>query len=331
MTALSAYIEGARRVASAPIVVAGMLVVSLFFALPAAFFVRSMLAHDLGHSGAAETVTDGVDWQWWQEYSSQTSGLARTFTPRVIGFAAPLGNLSDLADKARPPASTWLLVAGWLVLWSFLSGGILDRYARDRRLGAHGFFMAAGMHFFRFLRLAALATPLYFVLAYWVHGWLLDDTYRWLTRTTTVERNAFVVRAALYAALGVIVVGITILFDYARIRIVVEDRHSAVGALVAAARFLRRHPAVALRLYALNALGFLAILGLYWLSAPPAPAMWLGWLVGQLYVVARLWVKLQFYASQTALFQGKLAHAGYVARAPASWPDSPAAEVARRA
>ena len=42
--------------------------------------------------------------------------------------------------------------------------------------------------------------------------------------------------------------------------------------------------------------------------------MWLGFAVGQVYVLARLWVKLMFWASETALFQGRLAHAGYVVR-----------------
>ena len=42
--------------------------------------------------------------------------------------------------------------------------------------------------------------------------------------------------------------------------------------------------------------------------------MWLAFLIGQIYLVARLWVKLVFWASETALFQGRLAHAGYVDR-----------------
>jgi hypothetical protein len=37
-------------------------------------------------------------------------------------------------------------------------------------------------------------------------------------------------------------------------------------------------------------------------------------------------VRLQFAASQIALFQSRLAHAGYVARPLPQWPDSPAAE-----
>ena len=57
--------------------------------------------------------------------------------------------------------------------------------------------------------------------------------------------------------------------------------------------------------------------------------MWLGFLIGQLYVLARLWVKLVFWASEAALFQGRLAHAGYVAAPIAEWPDSPMADALR--
>ena len=52
--------------------------------------------------------------------------------------------------------------------------------------------------------------------------------------------------------------------------------------------------------------------------------------MGQLYIAARLAVKLQFYASQTALFQGLLAHAGYIARPVTAWPESPAVEAIRQ-
>ena len=54
--------------------------------------------------------------------------------------------------------------------------------------------------------------------------------------------------------------------------------------------------------------------------------MWLGVLVTQIYVAARLWVKLVFIASETVLFQSRLAHAGYVAGAPVPRPEPPIVE-----
>ena len=54
--------------------------------------------------------------------------------------------------------------------------------------------------------------------------------------------------------------------------------------------------------------------------------MWIAFAIGQLFVLARLGLKLLFWASETALFQSQLAHAGYVASPVRRWPDSPAAE-----
>jgi hypothetical protein len=62
------------------------------------------------------------------------------------------------------------------------------------------------------------------------------------------------------------------------------------------------------------------------LIAPGAQQNTAAFAIGQLYIVLRVIVRLQFAASQIALFQGRLAHAGYVARPVPRWPDSPAAE-----
>ena len=56
----------------------------------------------------------------------------------------------------------------------------------------------------------------------------------------------------------------------------------------------------------------------------------IAFLAGQIYLVARLALKLQFLASQTALFQSSLAHAGYAAAPVAEWPESPSAELIAR-
>jgi hypothetical protein len=58
-------------------------------------------------------------------------------------------------------------------------------------------------------------------------------------------------------------------------------------------------------------------------------SMWLAFAAGQIWIVARLLVKLQFLASQTALFQASLAHAAYTAAPTPVWPDSAAAEAIR--
>ena len=91
---------------------------------------------------------------------------------------------------------------------------------------------------------------------------------------------------------------------------------------------MRRHPAT-LRLYLINGAGFILLALVYALVAPGAPsglAIWIALALGQLYILLRHYVKLLFYASQVAYFQGSLAHAAYTAAPPVVWPESPAAE-----
>lgn len=327
--ALAAFRDGIGRVNSAPLMLLGMSAATLLVALPLALVLRALIAAHLGRSLAAETAAAGVNYDWWQEFSAQAGGLAATFAPSIIGFGAVLDNIAGLADNLPMAGAVAVTVAAWLVVWSFLSGGILDRYARNRPTRAHGFFAAAGTHFWRFVRLGVLALAVYSALFGWIHGWLLEDLYGILTRNITVERTAFLIRIGLYAVFGLLLVAANLVFDYARVRTVVEDRRSAIGALLAGFRFVRRHRRV-VYLYALNTATFLILIALYALAAPGAPGsgvwMWIALGVGQLYIVGRHYVKLLFYASEIAFFQRAAAHAGYTAAPAVVWPDSPAVE-----
>ena len=329
-TITAAFADGWGRVLRAPAILLGALAISLLIAFPAARAVESGIAAGLGSSLDAEQMAAGANGAWWERFGQEATGLDATFTPSVIGFGAVLDNLSRFVDDGAPPAPILGLVAASLLAWLFLVGGILDRYARRRPLRAAAFFGACGTFFFRFLRLAIVAAAGYYLLFGVVYGWLFDRLYFWATRDLTVERTAFVLRAALYTVFLGLAAFWNLVMDYAKIRAVVEDRRSMLGAFLAAWRFVVSHPAKTGGLYLLNAAAFLAVLLLYALAAPGAAGSgWVvlaGFAVGQVYLLARIAVKLAFYASQIALFQRSLAHAGYTAAPELLWPESPAAE-----
>jgi hypothetical protein len=330
MTARAAFREGIRRVNGAPMVVAGMFAVTLFVTLPLAYALRGMIAAHLGASMAADLAASGTNYDWWQEFSAQASGLGTTFVPSIAGFGAVLDNLSGFLDRTKLAATIAGVTAAWLVLWSFVAGGIIDRLARARRTRSHGFFGACGMHFWRLLRLGVVAWLAYGFLFGYVHAWIFARAYPWLTKDITLERTAFAIRIAGYLVFGVLLVLCNLVLDYARIRVVVEDRRSALGAILAGGRFVRRHAAGTVGLYLLNAAAFVLLVALYALLAPGTPryglSMWLVFGLGELYILARHYLKLLFYASETVFFQGALAHAAYTAAPALVWPDSPAAE-----
>jgi len=327
---LSAWRDGWRRVSGAPALALGVFALTFLLAVPLALAMNALLRTHLGRSAVAADVADGVSYDWWNEFLSQAGGLGTSFTPTIVGFAATLDNLSSVADGQAEQILVTGVLALYLCAWTFLAGGILDRYARQRRTRAQGFFAACGVYFFRFLRLGVLAAIVYGWLFTYVHAWLFDDLYGWLTRDLAVERVVFAWRAALYAFFGALVIATNVVFDYAKVRAVVEDRRSMMGALDAAIRFIKRRPGQVLGLYALNTLVFLVIVGVWALVAPGAGGsglpVWVAFAAGQLYLLARLLLKLQFMASQTSLFQANLAHAAYTAAPMPVWPESPAAE-----
>lgn len=330
MRSVDALREGVRRVGRAPVILACVFAATLLTALPFSLMMREALRAHLGSSLAAEQAARGVNYQWWTEFTAQTDTLGTTFETTIIGFAAVLDNLSMLADKESRSAPILWLGACYLLLWLFLAGGILDCYARARPTRSHEFVTACGVYFLRFLRLAPIIALTYYVLFAYVHPVLLGEIYDELTRDVTVERTAFLWRAALYVVFGALLVFANVVFDYAKVRAVVEDRRSMVGSLAASWRFVRRNFAGVAALYCLNGALFIAVLVLYALVAPGADTsgagIVLGFVVSQVYLLSRLWTRLVFLASETSLFQGRLAHAGYVASAPAVRAEPPIVE-----
>lgn len=329
--ALRAFSDGLGRVVRAPALLAGVWLLTAASALPLGLWMRGAVEADLGSSLAAAQAARGVNWEWWQEFVQRRPDAGETFEPSIIGFAAVLRNASALLDGEGPARSVLGATAVYLALWVFLLGGVLDRLARQRRVGTHGFFGACGVYFFRFLRLGVLAGAAYALLFLVVHPLVFDRLYAWLTRDLSVERTALVVRAGCYLLFGLGLAATVTLFDYAKVRAVVEDRRSMIGALVASARFIRRHPLPVAGVYLLTLALLLGVLACYALVAPAAgtaSVLSLAWLLlaGQALVVGRLWVKLTGYAAGVALFQSHLAHAKYTAAPEIVWPDSPAVE-----
>ncbi|MBM3749969.1 MAG: hypothetical protein FJW21_02135 [Acidimicrobiia bacterium] len=278
---LGAFLEGVRRVSRAPVVLLSvsaavcLLVLphrlSLFGALPDTWYLR--------------TVLDRALWEWHGGWM-------------LAGYHGAIPPAPGLASAAL--AAT--------LLWLFLSGGVLDRFARARPIRTSAFFAASGEFFVRFLRLSLVTAPVY----WWLFAWLFPR----LTSTTWGQLG-FV------AALGFV----NLVTDYARVRAVVEDRRSMIGAIGASLRFIRRRP---LRVAGLYLLGMLpsAVAIRLWFGMSTWPEATAGSLAAALvvYVVLRTWARLTWMAGEVVFFQRELAHATCTGRPLPEWPESPAAE-----
>src|SRR5580765_545234 len=258
-----AFWRGWSRVLLAPETILGVWLATALAALPAAILMHDAISTQLGSSLTASKVAAGFDYGWWEEFEAQARGVAKTLAPVVIGAAAPVSNWSSLMDVSGIPRSLLVPVAFALAVWLFLSGGLIDRFARGRRIGTRAFFGTCGLFFFRFLRLGLLIGAGYYVLTGWFHELLFNVLFPWITHEVTSERAAFAWRVALYVIWLLPLLAVNIVADYAKVRAVVEDRRSMLGALAAGARFVARHPVAAVGLYFTNTLVLAVCFSLY--------------------------------------------------------------------
>jgi hypothetical protein len=327
---IGAFLEGWRRVLAAPGMSLGVLAATFLTAVPFALLLGGEIERHLGSSLAAGRARSGWDPIWAVEFASGASGLGRTFTHEILGFGGTLAALSRFVDATRLEPAIVGAVAVYVALWLFLSGGILDRVARGRKIGAGAFFAACGVYFVRFLRLAVFIAPCYWLLFRFAHPYLFGVVYDRYTSDLTAEHQALVIRGGLYAVFLGALAAVNLVADFAKVRAVVEDRRSMVGAIASALRFIGRRPLGAVALYVLNVAAALVVLRL-WMQAAPIAAtpLWLTVLGSQLYLLARILARLAFMASEVAFFQGELARAGYASAPEPVWPESPAVEAVR--
>jgi hypothetical protein len=317
-TVLGAFLEGWRRVFRAPTVTAALLAAVWFLSQPLTIALEGALDTRFGASFApvsAETLA-----------AERARELGRMIDRELGYFGAPATVSEWLRVDPLNPVIGGGAVAS-LAFWLFLSGGLLDRFARGRPTGTAAFFAASGVFFVRFLRLAVIIGAAYFILFRWVYPFFFETLFSLFTSDQATEQQALRVRAMLYVpfALGLIFIGVV--SDFAKVRAVVEDRRGMLGAVAASFRFIRRRPFRVTGLYLLNLFVVVVILRL-WVQAEPGvdTPRWFGFLLLLLYLVGRIWARLVFMASEVVFFQGELAHVDYTAAPLPMWPDSPAAE-----
>jgi hypothetical protein len=244
--------RGLRSALGAPALLVWLWLLNLLVALPAAVWMGQTLHESIGPSRAAEALSEGFDAIWFQEWEAGASGLGRTFSPSLVGIGGFLDNLEAWLWGDLFLVQPALIASGslYLLLWIWLMGGVLDHVIRPPRpFRLSGFLTASCFYFPRVLRLSLISAPLYAAL-YWavrrVFPWIATATRDW-----TAEWQVLAVNLAAALLLLVLLLAVQVLFEYAKILLVAQERRAAVGALASAARFITGRPLRVLGIYLL--------------------------------------------------------------------------------
>lgn len=226
------------------------------------------------------------------------------------GFPFNIADAGRYAGLTHAEAATLALL---FLVWVFLSGGVIDRLARDTRSSSRRFFAASGACFGPLIRLGLVSLAIYAAILVWIGPAVAG----------AADAANEPARLALFSAMALLLFLVALVLDYARVRLVIEDRRSAIGALAASLRLLRAHPGRILAAQAVFWLVPLLWIVMRTLRAEDMPP----WLT-LTFVAGELLFKLALIGTQASIYQQTLAAAGWVAREDPRWPDEPSADPA---
>jgi hypothetical protein len=322
--------------------------VNVLFALVLALPLLNTLDNYLRGTVMEERLLQQMDPAWLGTFRHdfEKSELTRFVDYTIFGYAPFVNHLEMYLDgtfvkslgsflsnlvfrfQITPGYNPILVALGFLYICmsNFLAGGFIGIYSKEYRSSFPEFMMEGAKYFGRFFRLALLALVFYYLFFTLLIDWVDAGIPAW-TQNATSEQTAFLY----YMIKGVVALFLlsvfSMIFDYARIRIALDDRTSALLASVAGARITLRNFLKTYALYLMLALLGVMLIAVYALleSVVPQTSYWplVGvFLLQQLYMIARFWLKANFYASQTALCRDLVAQEHTAALTAASSPAS---------
>jgi len=329
MSILSSFKQGFKQTAKTKRMILFAWLVNVLFALVVALPFLNTLNGYVRDTIMDEKLLAQMDPTWYETLRAdfEKNDLMQSFNYTIFGYAPFLNHLEMTLNGAfvksignflnslifrlevAPTRTSILVLLGllYLGLTSFLAGGFISMYAKDHRSTFSEFLADGGRYFGKFFRLTLLALLVYYLFFTLLVDWVNSGIPRW-TQNVPSEESPFLYYMIKGGVVLVILSILAMIFDYARIRVVVDVRTSSLFAFLAGARFGFKNFVRAYGLYLLLSFIGLLLIALYALleAQIPQDSYWplvLVFLLQQLYVIGRMWLKAGFYACQTHLYR----------------------------
>jgi hypothetical protein len=195
------------------------------------------------------------------------------------------------------------------ILYIFLNGGIMGRLVENdsESITLKTFFSDCGCFFWRFFKLFLLSIPVYAVVLGIING-ITGAILNIFTQNAATAWPAFIAKNVKMVVFLLSFSLVNMLFDYAKIGLVVRQETGVLKEWWNSVKFVLSHFWRTWGLYLFIGVLFL-IVSLFYLEIErliPGQSMLLILLLflwHQLYMVAKLWFKLNFFASQIELYR----------------------------
>jgi hypothetical protein len=287
-----------------------LLVINFAFSLILAVPMYHSLKDSFGNSLVGERMAKGFDYLWWEEYRDEARGLETTFTPSIIGKGAILNNLEGLIQLRVFDLPPVVLIFGilYIILHTFLAGGILSIFRKGEfKFSMKAFFKGAGSHFFRFFLLMLFSGVFFLIIGQGVKMGF-DSILESVQDSAFSEITPFYLGLVFSAVLFFLFLFVQMVFDYGRIKIVLEDSPNVLESTAGAFGFVFRHLGSTLGLFYLLFLVQILFTLFYILIQGIIPqssflGVALAFLFQQIFIFGLIGIRCWLYSSQMELYR----------------------------
>ncbi len=210
---------------------------NLLLAAAIAAPMHTAIADHLGHSALGEQMAHDFSSAWLTEFQFARAGFFKDFSITVV-YAGIL----------------------FLALNTVLLAGAFEVFKQGAGARMHTFGRGIGKYFFRFARLAVIASLAYFA-AFWFWQGPAAKFVDWVFDNSVHENGHFFLTWLRWLLLFFTVFSINAIVEYAKADIAIDEHPSALAALGHAAGFVIRRFARVMFIYL--AVGFLSLLAIF--------------------------------------------------------------------
>ncbi len=286
-----------------------LLMVNLLFSLILAIPMYTSLEESIGKSEVGDRLVKGFDYIWWEEFRDQSKGIETSFSPSIIGKGAALDNFVHLVHFGETHLPTVFLVFGalYIMLHTFLSGGIISILGKDHPgFSLKGFFSGAGMFAARFFLLMIISWVFFFLTISFRD--FLSTLVNSVSDTARSEIFPFYLSLISSIFIYVLFLFFQMVFDYARIKTVIEDSRNVLQTTKDAFIFVFKNFGSTMGLFYLLLLTNLVFTVVYILikeifpqtSAVSITAIFI---IQQIFICSFIWIRCWLYSSQLELYK----------------------------
>ncbi len=285
MAILNAIRAGLRKVNNNLHFIGLLWILNIAFAMILSMTLYRLLNADLSGSLIGDSLLQAFDYRWYQEFFFKYQTTLEMFTNTLI-----------------------IVGSIYILIQTFLLGGLLSvLYSSERKTLFIDFFYGGVRYFYRFFKILLLAM-LFYVGLFFVNRWGTAATENLLGASESEALRISVI-AVRYILLALIFFFLNIIFDYTKISVVVREEGKILKEWWRAVKFTVSHAGTTVGLFVLLFILGVGIFGLYYLLEnifQPVSSygmIFLVFVLHQIYIGARIWLRMMFYASQLALWK----------------------------